>query len=59
VSNSIWDLLGPLTAAQLEHVRLHSYLTERMLAGVDALAASRQVAARDQERCDGSGYPRG
>jgi DNA-binding CsgD family transcriptional regulator len=30
-----------------------------MLAHVPALAAGRQVAARHQERLDGSGYPRG
>jgi HD-GYP domain-containing protein (c-di-GMP phosphodiesterase class II) len=59
VSNTIWDQPGPLSAAQQEHVRIHPYLTQRMLAGVDALAASRQIAARHQERCDGSGYPGG
>jgi HD domain len=32
VSNAIWDKRGPLSAAELERVRLHPYLTERMLA---------------------------
>ncbi len=59
VSNAIWDKPGTLTAAEREHVRIHPYLTERMLAGVDALAASREVAGRHHERLDGSGYPRG
>jgi HD-GYP domain-containing protein (c-di-GMP phosphodiesterase class II) len=59
VSNSIWDKPGPLNGSELEHVRLHPYLTERMLAGVEALAPSRRVASRHQERLDGSGYPRG
>jgi DNA-binding CsgD family transcriptional regulator len=59
VSNSIWDKPGPLDASELEHVRFQPYLTERMLAGVDALSPSRGVAARYQERLDGSGYPRG
>ena len=59
ISNAIWDKPGPLTAAEREHVRLHPYLTERMLAGIDALAASREVAGRHHERLDGSGYPRG
>ena len=39
VSNAIWDKRGPLTAAELERVRLHPYLTERMLASSDALAS--------------------
>ena len=30
-----------------------------MLARVDALGRSRQIAARHHERLDGSGYPRG
>jgi HD-GYP domain-containing protein (c-di-GMP phosphodiesterase class II) len=59
VSNSIWDKPGPLTSSELEHVRMHPYLTDRMLAGVGALAASRAVAARHHERLDGSGYPGG
>jgi HD-GYP domain-containing protein (c-di-GMP phosphodiesterase class II) len=59
VSNAIWDKSGPLTAAEREHVRIHPYLTERMLANLDVLAASRDVAGRHHERLDGSGYPRG
>jgi HD-GYP domain-containing protein (c-di-GMP phosphodiesterase class II)/DNA-binding CsgD family transcriptional regulator len=59
VSNAIWDKPRPLTRSEQEHVRIHPYLTDRMLAGVGALAASREVAARHHERLDGSGYPRG
>jgi HD-GYP domain-containing protein (c-di-GMP phosphodiesterase class II) len=59
VSNSIWDKPGPLTKAEFERVRLHPYLTDRMLARVSALGASREIAARHHERLDGSGYPRG
>ena len=59
VSNTIWDKPGPLTDAEIERVRLHPYLTDRMLARVAPLAASREVAARHHERLDGSGYPRG
>lgn len=59
VSNSIWDKRGTLSPAEMERVRLHPYLTDRMLAGVGALARSRELAARHQERLDGSGYPRG
>jgi HD-GYP domain-containing protein (c-di-GMP phosphodiesterase class II) len=58
-SNAIWDKPGKLTEAESERVRLHPYLTDRMLARVGALGASREVAARHHERLDGSGYPRG
>jgi HD-GYP domain-containing protein (c-di-GMP phosphodiesterase class II) len=59
VSNGVWDKPGPLTGAESERVRLHPYLTERMLARVSALGRSREIAARHHERLDGSGYPRG
>jgi HD-GYP domain-containing protein (c-di-GMP phosphodiesterase class II) len=59
VSNAIWDKPGPLTEAESERVRLHPYLTDRMLARVTVLASSREIAARHHERLDGSGYPRG
>jgi DNA-binding CsgD family transcriptional regulator len=59
VSNAIWDRAGPLTESQRERVRLHLYLTERMLARVTGLAGSREIAARHHERLDGSGYPHG
>jgi HD-GYP domain-containing protein (c-di-GMP phosphodiesterase class II) len=59
VSNAIWDKPGPLTAPELERVRLHPYLTERMLASSPALAALGAIAVQHHERLDGSGYPRG
>ena len=59
VSNAIWDKPGPLTGAESERIRLHPYLTDRMLARVGALSRSREIAARHHERLDGSGYPRG
>jgi HD-GYP domain-containing protein (c-di-GMP phosphodiesterase class II) len=59
VSNAIWDKAGPLTEAERERVRLHPYLTDRMLARVSALDRSREIASRHHERLDGSGYPRG
>ena len=59
VSNAIWDKRGPLTAAELERVRLHPYLTERMLASSEALAPLGAIAVQHHERLDGSGYPRG
>ncbi len=59
VSNAIWDKAGPLSDGERERVRLHPYLTDRMLARVSALDRSREIAARHHERLDGSGYPRG
>ena len=59
VSNAIWDKPGPLTDSEWERVRLHPYLTDRMLANVEPLAGARELAARHHERLDGSGYPRG
>jgi HD-GYP domain-containing protein (c-di-GMP phosphodiesterase class II) len=59
VSNAVWDKRGGLTQAEAERVRLHPYLTERMLAFSPALAALGAVAVQHHERLDGSGYPRG
>jgi putative nucleotidyltransferase with HDIG domain len=58
VPNTIWDKRGPLSASEFERVRLHPYLTERMLASSPALAPLGQVAVQHHERLDGSGYPR-
>jgi HD-GYP domain-containing protein (c-di-GMP phosphodiesterase class II) len=59
ISNSIWDKPGPLGAGELERVRLHPYLTERMLHQSSWLAPLGAVAVQLRERLDGSGYPRG
>jgi HD-GYP domain-containing protein (c-di-GMP phosphodiesterase class II) len=59
VSTAIWDKPSRLTATELERVRLHPLLTDRMLVRVNALARARTIAARHHERLDGSGYPRG
>ena len=59
VSNSVWDKPGRLTPAEMERVRLHPYLTERMLAATPALAELGRIAVQHHERLDGSGYPRG
>jgi HD-GYP domain-containing protein (c-di-GMP phosphodiesterase class II) len=59
VSNGIWDKRGELSHAEAERVRLHPYLTERMLACSPALAPLAAVAGQHHERLDGSGYPRG
>ena len=59
VSNAIWDKRGALSASELERVRMHPYLTERMLASSEALAPLAAIAVQHHERLDGSGYPRG
>jgi len=58
VPNTIWDKPGPLGHAETERVRLHPYLTERMLACSPALAPLAAIAVQHHERLDGSGYPR-
>ena len=59
VSNAIWDKRGPLGAGEWERVRLHPYLTERMLHQSAALAPLAAIAVQHRERLDGSGYPKG
>lgn len=59
VSNAIWDKPGPLGAGEWERVRMHPYLTERMLHQSAALAPLAAVAVQHRERLDGSGYPKG
>ena len=59
VSNAIWDKPGGLTPTERERVRLHPYLTDRMLASSGALAPLGAIAVQHHERLDGSGYPRG
>ena len=59
VSNAIWDKRGPLGAGERERVRLHPYLTERMLHQSSALAPLGAIVVQLRERIDGSGYPKG
>ena len=59
VSNAIWDKPGPLGAGEWERVRMHPYLTERMLHQSATLAPLAAIAVQHRERLDGSGYPRG
>ncbi len=59
VSNSIWDKAGPLGAGEWERVRMHPYLTERMLRQSSWLAPLGETAVQYRERLDGSGYPHG
>ncbi len=59
VSNAIWDKPQALGPGEWERVRIHPYLTERMLAQSPALVPLAAIAVAHCERLDGSGYPRG
>jgi HD-GYP domain-containing protein (c-di-GMP phosphodiesterase class II) len=59
IPNGIWDKPGPLTRAEWERVRLHPYLTERILSQAAALAPLAPLAGTHHERLDSSGYHRG
>jgi HD-GYP domain-containing protein (c-di-GMP phosphodiesterase class II) len=55
----VWHKSAPLSQAEWERVRLHPYLTERVLARSPALGHLGAIAALHHERLDGSGYHRG
>ena len=60
VSNATLLKTGALTPAELDEIREHPWLGERIVAPVPALGGlTRQVIACHHERWDGSGYPRG
>jgi HD-GYP domain-containing protein (c-di-GMP phosphodiesterase class II) len=59
VANAIWDKPASLTREQFERVRLHPYLTERILAHCEFLSSLAPIAGAHHERMDGSGYHRG
>jgi DNA-binding CsgD family transcriptional regulator len=59
ISSEIWEKAARLGPGEWERVRLHPYLTERMLQQSEALAPLGAIAVQHRERLDGSGYPRG
>ncbi|WP_311379688.1 HD domain-containing phosphohydrolase [Arthrobacter sp. ISL-48] len=59
VSNQVWDKKEPLSRLDLERVRMHPYLGERILSRVPGLKGVAALAGSHHERLDGSGYPRG
>jgi HD-GYP domain-containing protein (c-di-GMP phosphodiesterase class II) len=59
IPSPIWEKRGPLSVDEWERVRLHPYLTERVLARGPALSELSALASLHHERCDGSGYHRG
>lgn len=59
ISNRIWEQEAPLTADQWERVRLHPYLSGRILGRVAGLETVARIAANHHEQPSGSGYPQG
>jgi HD-GYP domain-containing protein (c-di-GMP phosphodiesterase class II) len=59
IPNGIWDREGPLSQPEWERVRLHPYLTERILAYSPSLKSIAAIAGSHHERMDASGYHRG
>jgi len=49
VSNAIWDKHGPLGSGEWERVRMHPYLTERMLHQASSLAPLAAIAVQHRE----------
>jgi HD-GYP domain-containing protein (c-di-GMP phosphodiesterase class II) len=58
VENGVWDKPGALSTDEWEKVRLHPYLTDRILSRCRGLASLADVASGHHERLDGSGYHR-
>jgi HD-GYP domain-containing protein (c-di-GMP phosphodiesterase class II) len=59
VTTAIWDKTGPLTRGEWEKVRLHPYLSERVVARSEEASAIGHLASLHHESLDGSGYHRG
>ncbi len=59
VSGSVWNKPGPLSQSEMERVRLHPYLVERMFSRPAPLQRIGVLAATHHERMDGSGYHKG
>jgi HD-GYP domain-containing protein (c-di-GMP phosphodiesterase class II) len=59
VSNQVWSKPTELTAAEWERVRMHPYLTDRVLTRIAGLGDVTAIARAHHEHLDGSGYPLG
>lgn len=59
VSNQVWSKPAGLTSAEWERVRMHPYLTDRVLTRIPGLARVAAIARAHHEHLDGSGYPLG
>ena len=59
VSNQVWSQPGDLSPSEWERVRMHPYLTERVLDRIPGLGPVRTIARAHHEHLDGTGYPLG
>ena len=59
ISSRIWGKPEPLSVEDWERVRLHPYLSERILRRAPPLAGLAGLVGSHHERLDGSGYYRG
>jgi HD-GYP domain-containing protein (c-di-GMP phosphodiesterase class II) len=59
VPSGVWEQPGPLGVDAVERLRLHPYLTERILSRCAGLRPVAALAGAHHERLDGSGYHRG
>jgi HD-GYP domain-containing protein (c-di-GMP phosphodiesterase class II)/DNA-binding CsgD family transcriptional regulator len=59
VPTAVWERYGTLGPPVNEQVRLHPYLTERVLGRCGGLQPLAALAGAHHERLDGSGYHRG
>jgi HD-GYP domain-containing protein (c-di-GMP phosphodiesterase class II) len=59
VPAGVWETPGPLGVGATEQVRLHPYLSERVLGRCAGLRPVAALAGAHHERLDGSGYHRG
>jgi len=58
VSNQVWSKPAALSAAEFERMRLHPYLTTRILSRIGGLEQVAQIAGNHHECVNGTGYPR-
>ena len=59
ISNQVWSKPGVPSPSDWERVRMHPYLTERVLDRIPGLADVRTIARAHHEHLDGTGYPLG
>ncbi len=59
ITSAIWSKTSALSETEMERVRMHPYLTERIFARSPNLSPLAVLGAMHHERTDGSGYPRG
>jgi HD-GYP domain-containing protein (c-di-GMP phosphodiesterase class II) len=59
VPSAVWERYGTLGSQVNEQVRLHPYLSERVLGRCPGLGSLAALAGSHHERLDGSGYHRG